>query len=392
MPTFRFRDRNRDFLRAKVQCEIENSPGGYSLPPNNDNSFTVPDDWPVTRVVATPYTGHWSKSLERLSHDTAYNCKEILPEEKNWWRAFLSGENSIHCAPVKVGVIDLGFSQHSKSRITEQNAKVGFPQTMFMHGPMVCSIISDKYLAKDQGICEGLELHRFEANPDDPPYIDADPKTLQEEFDPDQIAEGIEHLSSVEGVDIINISGGSYCPSDNEVLKGAVADAAEIGTIVLAASGNSPHENVAQPARFEQVVGVGGIGIGGIAPDDSDAAYMERLVSTVKRLTGITIGKHRVFKDMYTSFGDGLDVVAPSIGIPLTTEGNFPIDAKGTSFACPMVAGLLAVELSKRKDYLQSAGMKRFGLAREILFGMCIDLKMEKAVQGFGMPCLRQVK
>ena len=385
-----FVDSEEQVLASRLQCKSESQAIPPTLPANSDGSFTIPEDLQIERLVATPFSKHWSVSMPQPTESAKFECSEIAPETLNWWRELMVGSGPIDCDGIKVGVIDLGFSKCAEQRQIPENDQSGFPETYFTHGPLVCSIISEEYISNKQGMCKNLILDRYEANSIDPPYVNIDPKELQENFDPDHIAEGIDYLANVAGVDIINLSGGSYSEIDNHVLVEAVENAYEAGTIIVCATGNDPKFPVAQPARFPNVIGVGGIGISGIAPKNSNAGFMQRQVAPAPRLNGITSCGNHAFKDMYTSFGNGLDIVAPSIGLPLTLSDKVIIDEKGTSFSCPMVTGLLAGILSRSLEFKQASGKKRADLAREILFSLCFDLSMDETVQGAGLPCLRQ--
>jgi hypothetical protein len=117
------------------------------------------------------------------------------------------------------------------------------------------------------------------------------------------------------------------------------------------------------------------------------AGYCERLAKSEGNL--IDFGDlGRVFPDPFTSFGDGLDVVAPSIGVTLTISENSVIDTKGILFACSMVIGLLAVALDKNQDYLSASGAERTSIAKSVLIKMSRDIGLINKFQGSGIPLL----
>ncbi len=94
------------------------------------------------------------------------------------------------------------------------------------------------------------------------------------------------------------------------------------------------------------------------------------------------------YHDVNTSFGDGLNVVAPSLGIILEPESNFIYEFRGTSYAAPIITGVLACQLSEDKAYMELQGFERADYASKILRKICIDLKIKNGRTGYGMPKL----
>lgn len=112
------------------------------------------------------------------------------------------------------------------------------------------------------------------------------------------------------GARVINMSiGGS---SYSEVLESAVIYAANMGVILVAATGNSGASTVLYPAAFGPVVAVGA----------TDSANV---------------------KADFSNTGSAIDVVAPGVSIFSTYPGGQYRFNSGTSMATPMVAGFAAL-------------------------------------------------
>lgn len=122
------------------------------------------------------------------------------------------------------------------------------------------------------------------------------------------IAKGIIYAAD-QGADIINMSFGTT--ADSAVLRSAIEYAIDKGCILVGASGNSGIGTVEYPARYSNVIGVG--------------AYSSA--------TG---------RASFSNYGTGLDIITFGSGITLTKTGSTGA-AAGTSFAAPLVAGVLSL-------------------------------------------------
>lgn len=216
---------------------------------------------------------------------------------------------------VKVAVIDTGIDRNhpelkgniikSKNIINPMN-----PSNPDIHGTHVAGIIAGK---KDNGI-GGYG-------------IDPSAKILSlDVFDGDMwtfdytIANAI--LEAVnEGADVINMSLGGSLPSD--VLKEAVDKAISKGVVVVAAAGNEASDTPSYPAKYEGVLSVG------------------------------SINKDKKLSD-YSSYGPSTDVVAPGEDVYSTyydyEKGSSFTKLSGTSMASPVVAGTVALLMSKHPN------------------------------------------
>lgn len=213
-------------------------------------------------------------------------------------------------------------------------------------------------------------------------------------WDFEKIAPGIRQAVK-NGASLINVSGGTERPEDpnemNEVsvqLERAVRYAYSKGCVVVAAVGNASKQPVAIPACLTDVVGVGAVGERDIAPEGTLMARYEE-VSIEKKRLGRTPSGAGVFHLGDTSVGDGLDAVAPGIGIFVSNAAGVSKEWIGTSFASPIVVGVLACALSQDKRYAELSGAAKSDHAVNLLRRLCVDVGLPPAYQGWGLPFLK---
>ena len=115
------------------------------------------------------------------------------------------------------------------------------------------------------------------------------------------------------GADIISMSLGTY--DDSLVLQNAVQYALANQVLLVAAAGNNGVEEVCYPAAYEGVLAVGAI--------DADG-----------NVSG------------FSNYGEGLDLVAPGVGLQVAAPNDEYGYFSGTSAAVPCVAAVLANYLS----------------------------------------------
>lgn len=135
-------------------------------------------------------------------------------------------------------------------------------------------------------------------------------------------------------VDLVNMSLGSRRPS--AALADAVNQAVEAGVTIVVAAGNDA-SSVAWPGALPDSITVGAIGKLGSFPSDSG--------QTLK------IGPYRdwwggLFSASFTNHGPEIHVCAPGVAIASTVPQGF-VAWDGTSMACPMITGLLALALEQ---------------------------------------------
>lgn len=216
---------------------------------------------------------------------------------------------------VKVAVIDTGLDKKHpeiKSSIIKSTNIIDpmNPTTPDTHGTHVAGIIAGK---KDNGIggygvdpaAKILSLDVFGGDAWTFDYTIAN-----------AILEAVN-----QGADVINMSLGGSFPS--EVLKEAVDKAISKGVIIVAAAGNDASDMDFYPAKYEGVISVGSIN------KDKKLSY-------------------------YSNYGPATDVVAPGEDVYSsyydTKKGSTFTKLSGTSMASPVVAGTVALLLSKHPN------------------------------------------
>jgi subtilisin family serine protease len=108
---------------------------------------------------------------------------------------------------------------------------------------------------------------------------------------------------------------GSY--GDSQVLRDAVAYAAERGVVLVAAAGNNGINRLAYPAAYEGVISVGSVDARGERLDFSNQSW-------------------------------GLDVVAPGYALDVAWPGSKIAEFTGTSASAPIVSGAIAATMSEQ--------------------------------------------
>lgn len=216
---------------------------------------------------------------------------------------------------VKVAVIDTGLDKNHpeiKSSIIKSTNIINpmNPTTPDIHGTHVAGIIAGK---KDNGIGGyGLDPAAKILSLD---VFGGDYWTFDY-----TIANAI--LEAVnQGADVINMSLGGSQPS--EILKEAVDKAISKGVVVVAAAGNEASDMDSYPAKYEGVISVG------------------------------SINKDKKLSD-YSNYGPATDVVAPGEDVYSSyydvQKGSSFTKLSGTSMASPVVAGTVALLLSKHPN------------------------------------------
>ncbi len=251
--------------------------------------------------------------------------KDADSEQLDQWnlKAIGAEDNKSKVSGVKIEVLDSGVSYTDDINIMgEVNLVPGEEEvsSMFVdangHGTGIAGLIG----AKDnddgiKGVFPNAEIYSVKA-------FDENLKSPLS-----RIIEGI-YWGIENDMDIINMSFGTTVNS--EVLHQAIKDAAEAGIILIAAAGNTEHQDINYPAAYDEVIAVGSI--------NAEGSLAE-----------------------LTSTGTELELLAP--GEQVCTTGLFygTIGVSGTSIATAQVTG--AAAMLKAKDKTKSADFIR-GLLR----------------------------
>lgn len=125
------------------------------------------------------------------------------------------------------------------------------------------------------------------------------------------LVDGIQYAMN-NGARILNLS--LSVEAYSQTLKDALADAYDMGLIIVAASGNNSDSMVSFPAAFPETIAVGA------TSSDDNRSY-------------------------FSNYGQSLELVAPGDDIISTTLNGEYVSGSGTSFAAPHVAGLAGLLL-----------------------------------------------
>ncbi len=133
----------------------------------------------------------------------------------------------------------------------------------------------------------------------------------------DDIAAAIIYAAD-NGVQILNLSFGDTYSS--RLLHDAVAYAASKNVLIISSSGNDGNDARHYPSDYDECVSVG--------------------------MTALDENDHEIV-DSRSSHGEGLDIIAPGVDIPVLAAGNRYQTLSGTSFSAPATAAVAALLLSR---------------------------------------------
>lgn len=216
---------------------------------------------------------------------------------------------------VTIAVFDTGLSAHaiygerslpSEVDYVEEGASEG---PYAGHGNAVAALIAAESEALP-GLAQGADLRSYRV-------MDAD--GLGDTFTiAHAIVEAIDR-----GVDVLSLSLGTT--ADSALLRDAIAYAQENGAVVVAAAGNDGQGRLLYPAAYEGVIAVG-----------------------ATQGNGSRAG--------FSSYGEGLDLLAPGVGVSSAWEGEQFVSFSGTSASVPLTSAAIAVLVSEGEaDDVQAA-------------------------------------
>lgn len=343
--------------------------------------------------VVKPTDGHWPTVAPLLENENYCTCPKMdLPWASTWWRElpFKGIPSQSKGDGVRIGVIDLP----SRRPITMQHMKIfgiegdeldedSLPMTS--HGLRVGSIIAERGSKPERkGIAPKVEVI----------LIDVSDDFAKDSWDYSKIAPAIQILTDEFNVEIINISGGCSLKEDDSRLdaaslffKEAVEYATDTGILVISSTGNDKKNAVAIPAQLECTIGVGAVGRCAVAPEHTRTFRYESAARNEPGCVG-SLHDAEFFHYLDTSFGQGLDVVGPGIGIVMSFDDGSFVEYDGTSYAAPYVAGVIAASISENREYLQLNGADRHKWLKYHLFSLCVDLGIDRTRQGNGLPVI----
>lgn len=143
---------------------------------------------------------------------------------------------------------------------------------------------------------------------------------------------GISYAWDTARVDVLSnswtYSSGYNSSVNNEIEKAATYGRNGLGCVVIFSTGNNDSNGIKSPSNLNSVIAVGAISYCGLRKSPYSCDDGENWGS---------------------NYGTGLSVVAPGVRIPTTAlNGGYTVSFNGTSAACPHVAGIAALILSKK--------------------------------------------
>jgi subtilisin family serine protease len=211
------------------------------------------------------------------------------------------GDRSQWGAEIKVAVLDTGIMNHptfGQTQVTHVDL-VNDGQTFHSHGTSVASLIAGQN-PQAPGVAPATSILDVRV---------ADPEGFTVSS---VLSQGI--IEAVDrGAKVLNISFGGT--GDSDVLRAALDYAWKKGAVVVAAAGNEGVDQLSYPAAYEGVLSVGSV----------DAK-----------------GKQASFSNS----GQGLDIVAPGVGVVTAWETDKVAITSGTSHSTGLVSGSAAAYLA----------------------------------------------
>jgi subtilisin family serine protease len=343
----------------------------------------VPDDGQVEQAIVMPTSGHWISAGTSAGAVTRVVCpRHTPPPTPPWWHALL-GKRTNHRtagAGIRIGIVDFGFrpsGRLSRVRVLGRGASASTS-----HGARVARFLAE-WPSDDiwGGVAPGADVTIS--------AVDGrgDATTRR-------VAEAVEAMLDLpEPPHLLNLSLGFYREEfdqslfpRHEDLEMVMQDCRDAGCLPVAAVGNDPSLRVALPAAIEGVVGVSSLGLRGTVPPISLAGFLEAYAASSGQ-TGELPDGTAVYPGP-ASAGEEVDAYGPGIGVVLQHEDGVLLDYVGTSYACPIVTGILALRLAADERYAAKTGLERTLHAERTLHSMCIPIRNPVHVFSSGLPRL----
>jgi subtilisin len=304
-------------------------------------------------TVATEEHGQWCALIEDVSRDRDV-VLQPLPDQGpfGWWHEL----HGVACASpdrgpgITVGIIDEALKPqgpasciHHVTNLFDQawgasrpDGRAGRP--FAEHGHAVTSLVASR--------CDGPSGYQGMA-PAAQVFFAAAGEDGSRNLSPTRVANAIDMLVDEIACDIITTSAGDLEETSPAITK-AVTRAWERGTLCFFAAGNQGGSPLF-PACEARSLAVAAMGRRGFAPKDA-AEFLE------DERSSLTCGT-----DFYlwwrSARGNGTDFIAAGSNVIWTSNHHAARAESGTSFACPIAAGVAAAILSKNLGRL--SGLNR---------------------------------
>lgn len=282
-----------------------------------------------------------------------------------WWHHLqgISDPRAPRGHGIRIGVIDEGLPKQGRdSSISHIHNDGGLPvwgvadapraiNPTSIHSEQVCALLAARGTGGNgyDGIVPDAEVFFTSARVDE----EENPRLKTQ-----RVMTCIEYLSAERQCDVISVSAGDVkteLPGLLEVLK----TVARLGTVCFFASGNSGV--VRYPAQYDECFAVAALGSTGGAPAGTDIAKIDQS----ERLS---LDAGPLYLWSCSGRGISVDYCAPGVGVIWSRDGKAAGALAGTSFACPIAAGVAGLLLSRDAKYLETSSKSlRYDRAREIL-------------------------
>lgn len=331
-------------------------------------------------VIASPYADFWP--LQSLfTGNATFDCPPLPSNQRlDWWHretGFRSFDKTAGSG-IRVGVIDTGFGPHPDLGGTDEGAFIGntFDPSagadVDIHGSHVCGTIAGNAggALRISGVAPGVTLFSVRVFPAGAGATNVD------------IANAIDFLSRDRQCDLINMSLGA--PVGSDLIRDAIQDAEERGTLCICAAANSSGP-VEFPAAFPEAVAISALGKIGAAPLGSVSA--DTLPDDPE-----LFGRDQLYFADFSCFGPEVDAIAPGVGIVAAVPARHGLTTPyaaldGTSMATPIATGTLARALADDTLYTSlPRDLTRAQTARSALAQICRTIGLPRANQGNGLP------
>lgn len=300
-------------------------------------------------VTFIPPCGYWTevRQVDINGADEEVVFRE-LPKSgpKGWWHEIHGATNHAkRGAGIRIGVIDEALPPHGPEstiahvndlrdegwQIRDAMHRASTPLTD--HSVSVCSLLAARTTRSEcyEGVAPKAEVYFAAAGNDSAETLDAS-----------RIVGSLDLLSGRYGCHLVSISAGGP-DFDLPGLHSAIRRAQKRGTLCVFAAGNSGA--CEYPAKYPESVAVAAMGHYGTGPLGTDVWARAEFESA-------RTSDPALFLWTESAVGTDVDIAAIGIG-PIWNDGAAPGRAAcGTSFACPIAVGCLAVLLGDDPQYL----------------------------------------
>lgn len=350
-------------------------------------SFDFDPFFTASALLVIPAGDFWPTIVRGPDDGVVVNCL-ALPKNGplDWWHDTVGVDRFLKTRGkgIRVGVADTGLGPHpALDHVSDVGAFIngsfdaGGGADSGSHGSHVTGTIGARPAAADDyvGIAPGVDLFSARVFP---------PNAGANQGD---IANGIDALSKDHACDLINLSLGARVGS--QIIRDAIIDAVERGTLCVCAAANSGGP-VEFPAAFPETAAVSAIGKLGTAPEGT-------LSSIRLPANPAEFGIDNLYLANFSCRGPEITCAGPGVGIISTVPERFGLKAPygvmdGTSMASPAACAALAAALAKDDEYRKlPRNEMRAAAARRVLVDVCRDIGLSTTLSGAGVPQAERV-